>query len=146
MIMKTTNAMNCVSQMIISSQLYMFRAMFLSIIRNTWLYLQHLVIFTTVADQLVRGGFGTHWVPFHPRHQLVSDTRCKYSQVLLMMGENIAWNMLSWLETINWPIELHRVGWFLNYIMMHGFMNINFIEMNLKNSLKAFVLDVSDSL
>jgi hypothetical protein len=55
MIMKSTNAMNCVSQLIILSQLYMFRAMFSSIIRNTLLYLQQLVIFTTVADQLVCG-------------------------------------------------------------------------------------------
>jgi hypothetical protein len=58
--MKSTNAMNCVSQLIIPSQLYMYRAMFSSIIKNTLLYLQHLVIFTTVAAQLVRGGFGTH--------------------------------------------------------------------------------------
>jgi hypothetical protein len=37
------------------------------------------------------------WVSTHSRHQLaatcVNTTRyCKYSQVLLMMGENIAWN------------------------------------------------------
>ena len=42
----------------------------------------------------------------HPRHQpaatRVNTTRyCKYSQVLLMMGENIARNMYSWQRIIN---------------------------------------------
>jgi hypothetical protein len=41
----------------------------------------------------------------HPRHQpgvtWVNTTRyCKYSQVLLMMGENIARNMYSWLRIL----------------------------------------------
>ena len=43
-------------------------------------------------------------IPTHPWHQsaatLVNITRCsKYSQVLLMMGENIARNMDGWVET-----------------------------------------------
>jgi len=64
----------------------MFRAMFSSIIRNISLYLQHLVIFTQVAA----GWFHRH----QPAATLVNTTRyCKYSQVLLMMGENIARNM-----------------------------------------------------
>jgi hypothetical protein len=47
-----------------------------------------------------------NYVPFHPWHQpaatLVNFTRsCKDSQVLLMMGENIARNTESWPEIIN---------------------------------------------
>jgi hypothetical protein len=57
------------------------------------LYLQHLVIFTNAADGWCHG-----WVETHPRHQpaatLVNITRCcKYSQMLLMMGKNIARNI-----------------------------------------------------
>jgi len=79
------------------SQLYMFRAMFSPIISSTWLYLQHLVIFTNVAAGLCHGWVGTQF-PAHSWHQpaaiLVNMTRCcKYSQVFLMMGENIARNM-----------------------------------------------------
>ena len=67
-------------KIIIPSQLDMFQAMFSPIIKSTWLYLQYLVIFT----QVVTGPVAT-WV---------NNTRyCKYSQVLLMMGENIARNM-----------------------------------------------------
>ena len=36
----------CVGLFIIPLQLYMFRGMFSPIIRNTWLYLQHLVVLT----------------------------------------------------------------------------------------------------
>jgi hypothetical protein len=60
----------------------MFRAMFSPIIRITWLYLQYLVVLTQVAAGC------------QPAATRVSTTRyCKYSQVLLMMGENIARNM-----------------------------------------------------
>ena len=60
----------------------MFRAMFSPIIRSTSLYLQYLIMFTQVAAG--RQAAAT-WV---------NTTRyCKYSQVLLMMGENIARNM-----------------------------------------------------
>jgi len=45
--------------MIWNSQLHMFGAMFSPIIRNTWLYLQHLVTFTTVAASLCSGWVGT---------------------------------------------------------------------------------------
>jgi hypothetical protein len=63
-------------------QLYMFRAMFLFIIRSTWLYLQYLVVFTQVA------------AGWQPAATWVNTTiYCKYSQVLLMMGVNIARNM-----------------------------------------------------
>jgi hypothetical protein len=66
----------------------MFRAMFSPIIRSIWLYLQYLVIFTQVAAGWCHG-----WVEIYPWHQpattWVNTTRCcKYSQVLLMMGEN----------------------------------------------------------
>jgi hypothetical protein len=38
-----------IDQFIIPSQLYMFRAMFSPIIKNTWLYIQYLLVFTQVA-------------------------------------------------------------------------------------------------
>ena len=64
----------------------MFRAMFLPIIRSTWLYLQYLVVFIPVA------------AGWQPAATGVNTTRyCKYSQVLLMMGKNIVRNMLSWI-------------------------------------------------
>jgi len=60
----------------------MFRAMFSPIIRSTWLYLQLLVMFTNVA------------AGWQPAATFVNITRsCKYSQVLLIMGENISRNM-----------------------------------------------------
>jgi hypothetical protein len=60
----------------------MFRAMFSPIIRSTLLYLQYLVVFIQVAAGWQLAGT---WV---------NTTRyCKYSQVLLTMGENIARNM-----------------------------------------------------
>jgi len=59
----------------------MFRAMFSPIIMSTWLYLQYLVVFTQVAAGC------------QPAATWVNNTRCcKYSQVLLMMDENIAQN------------------------------------------------------
>ena len=71
----------------IASQLYMFWAMSSPIIRSTWLYVQLLIISTDIAAGWCHG-----W------HQLaaisVENIRsCKYSQVLLMMGEYIAQNM-----------------------------------------------------
>jgi len=60
----------------------MFRATFSPIIRSTLLYLQYLVVFTQVAAGC------------QPAATWVNTTRyCKYSQVLLMMGENVARNM-----------------------------------------------------
>ena len=57
MIMKVTNKMQLYRLIYYSIQLYMFRAMFLPIIRSTWLYLQYLVVFTQVA-----GGWCLGWV------------------------------------------------------------------------------------
>jgi len=74
--------MNCIDYFIIPSWLYMFRAMFSPIIRSTRLYLQYLVVFTQVAAGC------------QPAANWVNTTRyCKYSLVLLMMGENIARNI-----------------------------------------------------
>jgi len=88
--MKITNKMHYIDQFIIPSRLYMFRAMFSPIIRSTWLYLQYLVVFTQAA------------AGWQPAAALVNTTRyCKYSQVLLMMSENIARNMWSRLGIIN---------------------------------------------
>jgi hypothetical protein len=56
-----------------------FLAMSSPIIRSTYLYLQQLVIFTNVPAGL------------KPAATLMNINRCcKYNQVLLMMGENIA--------------------------------------------------------
>ena len=69
---------------IIPSRIYMFRVMFSPIIRNLRLYLQYLVVFTQVA---------AGWC-HQPAAALVCTTRYrKYSQVLRMMGENLARNM-----------------------------------------------------
>jgi len=89
--MKVTKKMQLYRLIIFRCQLYMYRAMFSPIIRSTWLYLQYLVVFTQVAAGWCHG-----WVETHPRHQpaanWVNTARyCKYSQVLLMMGGNIAW-------------------------------------------------------
>jgi len=60
----------------------MFRAMFSPIIMITLLHLQYLLLFTQVAAD------------WQPVVTWVNTTRyCKYSKVLLMMGENIARNM-----------------------------------------------------
>jgi len=60
---------------IIPSQLCMFRAIFSPLIRSTWLYLQHLVVFTQVA-----AGLCLKWVSTHSWHQRaatwVNTTRC----------------------------------------------------------------------
>jgi len=60
----------------------MFRAMFSPIIMSTSLYLQYLVLFAQVA------------AGWQPAATWVNTTRyCKYSEVLMMMGENIARSM-----------------------------------------------------
>jgi hypothetical protein len=51
----------------VPNQLYKFRAMFSSIIGSTWLYLQHLILFTDIVAGRYHGRDGT---PFH----LVHDT------------------------------------------------------------------------
>jgi hypothetical protein len=76
----------------VPNQLYMFRAMSSPIIRNTWLYLQFLILFTYTAAGWCHGWDGTS-VPFHPWRRptaiSVDNIRSsKYSQMLLMMGEN----------------------------------------------------------
>ena len=57
----------------------------------------------------------------------VNTTRyCKYSQVLLMMGENIARNTLSWLGIINYSIQCNLLVIFVIIIiilMCHDFAN-----------------------
>jgi len=79
---KITNNVHYIDEFVIPSRLYMFRAMFSPIIRSTWLYVQYLVVLTQVA------------AGWQPAATWVSTARyCKYSQVLLMMGENIARNM-----------------------------------------------------
>ena len=50
---------NYIGLFIIPSQLYMFRAIFSPIIRSTWLYLQHLVIYTNVVAGWCHGWVGT---------------------------------------------------------------------------------------
>jgi hypothetical protein len=61
-------------------------------------YQEHLIVFT-ISGRVHRSAHNPHsLVSTHPRHQpeatWVNITRyCKYSQVLLMMDENIARNM-----------------------------------------------------
>jgi hypothetical protein len=43
-----------------------------------------------------------------------------------MMSENIARNMYRSQGTINYPTQLHLVGHFHKYIMIHGSLNIKF--------------------
>jgi len=63
----------------IPNQLYMFWAMSSPIIRSTLPYLQLLILFTDTAGQLAA--------------VLVDNIRsCKYIQVFLIMGEDIAQN------------------------------------------------------
>jgi hypothetical protein len=62
----------------------MFWAMLSPIISSTGMYLQYLVVFTQVTAGC------------QPAATWVNTTKyCKYIQVLLMMGENIAQNMYS---------------------------------------------------
>ena len=73
---------------VVPNQLYIFRGMFSPIIRSTWLYLQHLIQSTHVAA-------GRCHVPSRPWHRPASTEMdyiwsSKYSQLLLMMDENIA--------------------------------------------------------
>ena len=95
----------------------MFRAKVSPIIRSIWLYLQNLVVFTQVAAgcQPV-----TTWVN--------TTTYCKYSQVLLMMGEKHRPEHveLTWNNKLIYI--LHLVGYFHSCITMQGFMNVRFIR------------------
>ena len=72
--------------LIIPNQLYMFGAMSSPIIRSTWLYLQHMVLSTGIAAGCQPAAIPVDYIRW-----------CNYSQVLLMMGEDIAPNMYSWL-------------------------------------------------
>ena len=91
---------------------------------------EHLTIFR--ASDIVhvcccRSVSWTRWnlVPSRPWHRLAAMEvnyirSCKYSQVLLMMGENIAWNMSSWLGTNKDTKKLHHVGHQLWIILNYG--------------------------
>jgi hypothetical protein len=80
--------MHYIDKFIIPNRLYTFRAMFSPIIRSTLLYLQYLVVFNQVAAVWCLDS------GHQPAATWVDTTRySKYSQVLLMMGENIAQNM-----------------------------------------------------
>ena len=88
---------------LIPNQLYMFRAIFLPIVRNTWLYSQLLTLSTDIVAS---------WCHDTSRQQYRMDnTRsCKYSQVLLMVGENFARNIYSWLG-INKKVKIDASFW-----------------------------------
>jgi len=74
--------MHYIDSFIIPSQLYMFRVTFSPIIRSTCLYLRYLIVFIQVAAGC------------QPAATWVNTIRyCKYRQVLLMMGKNVARNM-----------------------------------------------------
>jgi hypothetical protein len=65
---KITKKMHYIDWFIIPNQLYMFRAMILSIIRSIWLYLQYLVVFTQVS-----AGWCLGWVETAKHFQLIHD-------------------------------------------------------------------------
>ena len=76
----------------IPNQLYMFRATSSPIIRSTWLYLQLLILSTGIAgvmDEMERSSISS----MTPAIPVDNTRRCKYNQVLLMMGEDISRNM-----------------------------------------------------
>jgi len=94
--------MHYIDKFIILSWLYIFRAMFSRIIRSTWLYLQYVVVFTQVA---------AGWQP--AATWVNTTTYRKYSQVLLMMGENSPKNVEpTWKNKLIYIV--HRVGYFLS--------------------------------
>ena len=74
---------NILAYLFIPCQLYMFRAMSSPIIRSTWLYLQLLILTTDIPA-------GWYQPAAIPEDNVRS---CKYSQVLLMIGEDIAPNV-----------------------------------------------------
>ena len=81
----------------IANQLYMFPAMSSPIIRSTWLYLQLLILSTDIAAEWCHGWDGTVSSissMTQAGSKAVDNIRsCKYSQLLLIMGEDIAGNM-----------------------------------------------------
>ena len=79
----------------IPNQIYVFRAMSSPIIRNTWLYLQFLILSTGIAAGWCIGWAGNAFRLIHDTNQ--QQYRCKYRQVFLMMGEDIARNTYNWL-------------------------------------------------
>jgi len=79
----------------------MILAMFSPIIRKTWLYLQHLVMFTNVAAGWCHLWVGTEWVGERERSVLFNDADSCEVYVALMWGE---WNM-SWDS-----VELYMTG------------------------------------
>ena len=73
-------AATILAYLLIPHQLYVFWAMSSPIIRNTWMYLQLLILSTNTAAS---------W----PAVSVNNIRSCKYGKVLLMMGEDIAQNM-----------------------------------------------------
>ena len=70
---------------------------------------------TTYAEALKTSTHPKTHIPPHPGHQQAASsvlytTSCKYSLVLLRMGEIIARNMLSWLKLLIKLLLLHLVG------------------------------------
>ena len=121
----------------------MFRAIFSPIIRSTCLYLQYLVVFTQVA-----AGWCLGWVEtevsglcyvYTSRQQL-----CWTLQDTVNTG-NCSWWWAKtspetcWVNLNNKLIYIvHLVGYFLNYITMHGLTNVMFSLSSYKLLVLAF--------
>ena len=71
----------------------MFQAMSSPIISSTWLYLQLLVLSTVMTDFTIIGIVATVLVTVKSVITVDNIRSSKYSQVLLMMGEDIVRNM-----------------------------------------------------
>jgi hypothetical protein len=91
----------------------MFRAMFFSIIRSTWLYLRYLVVLTHVA-----AGWCLGWT----LPDTVSTAKCSW-----LWGKHRSKHVeLTWNNKLMYIV--HLVGHFHNDITMHGFMGGKFIH------------------
>ena len=80
----------------IPNQLYIFWAKSSPIIRNTWLFVQLMMLSTDISAGWCHGWDGTS-VPSHPWHQppaisVDNIISCTNSRVFLMMGEDFARN------------------------------------------------------
>jgi len=96
----------------------MFQAMFSPTIRSAWLYLQYLAVFNQVV-----AGWRLEWVETHSRQQpaatWVKIQSCAPDGGRKHRPKHV---QLTWNNKLIYIV--HLVGYFHNFITMHGFMNI----------------------
>ena len=90
----------------------MFRAMFSSIIKSTWLYLQYVVVFTPDAAGWCRQQLG--WT----LPDTVNTVKCYW----WWAKHRLKHVELTWNNKLIYIV--HLVGYFHSCIKMHGFMNV----------------------